>query len=190
MRIARRRPPKRRLLPALGAGAAAVGAIGLGAAGVLLRRRRRAHDERSSMSQANKATARRFLEDAFNKGDLDVIDEICLPTVVDHDPAMPADTSGIEALKQLVAGYRAAFPDLRMTVEEQVGEGDLVATRWTARGTHEGELMGVAPSGKQATVTGITLDRFEDGRIAESWTNWDTLGLLKQLGAVPMTSQV
>jgi steroid delta-isomerase-like uncharacterized protein len=142
------------------------------------------------MSDANKATSRRVFDDAFNRGELGAMDEICLPTIVEHDAAMPEDTIGVEAAKQLIAGYRAAFPDLVLTIEEQVGEGDLVASRWTAHGTHEGELMGVAPTGKQATVSGITIDRFEDGRIAESWTNWDTLGLLKQLGAVPIASRV
>ena len=92
-------------------------------------------------------------------------------------------------MKESAGGYRSAFPDLVMTVDQSFAEGDLVATRWTARGTHEGELFGIAATGKQATVTGITIDRYEDGLIAESWTNWDTLGLLQQLGAVPVALQ-
>ena len=84
-----------------------------------------------------------------------------------------------------MTGYRTAFPDLRLTIEAQVSEGDLVVTRWKASGTHQGELFGIAPTGKQATVTGISLTRVSGGKIAEDWTNWDTLGLLQQLGAVP-----
>ena len=70
-----------------------------------------------------------------------------------------------------------------------IAEGDLVAIRWTPRGTHEGELFGIAPTGKQATVSGITIDRYENGLIIESWTNWDTLGLLQQIGAIPVALQ-
>ena len=142
------------------------------------------------MSETNKAVSRRVFEEAFSQGKLDAIEEIVLSTGVGHDPAMPRDVHGIDGTKQMIGGYRAAFPDLELAVEQQIAEGDLVVTRWTARGTHEGELMGVAPTGKQATVSGITIDRFDGGRIAESWTNWDTLGLLKQLGAVPIASEV
>jgi predicted ester cyclase len=96
---------------------------------------------------------------------------------------------GPEGVKQGARGYREAFPDLSMKVEEIVAENDLVAVRWTARGTHKNELFGIAPTGKEATVTGITIDRWAGGKIAESWTNWDTLGLLQQLGAVPAPAQ-
>jgi steroid delta-isomerase-like uncharacterized protein len=109
--------------------------------------------------------------------------------VISHDAAIPEDIVGPERLKEVTGGYRAAFPDLNFTIEQQLGDGDLVATRWSARGTQDGELMGIPASGKQATVTGITIDRFEDGRIAESWTNWDTLGLLQQIGAIPSLAQ-
>jgi predicted ester cyclase len=84
-----------------------------------------------------------------------------------------------------VSTYRAAFPDARITVEQQLAEGDLVATRWSGRGTHDGELMGVSPTGKQVTVSGLTISRLEGGKIVEEFQNWDTLGMLQQLGAVP-----
>jgi steroid delta-isomerase-like uncharacterized protein len=137
------------------------------------------------MSAENKAIARRLLEEAFNSGNLDVIDELLAPEFVNYDAALPEPTTGIDAAKVNIGGYRAAFPDLRITLEQQVADGELVATRWTARGTHQGELFGIAPTGKQATVTGITIDRIVGGRIVESWTNWDTLGLMQQLGVVP-----
>ena len=137
------------------------------------------------MSAENKALSRRLLEEAFNKGNLDVIDELVAPGIVNHDAALPEPLVGIDASRASITGYRDAFPDLEITIEDQIAGGDGVATRWSARGTHQGELMGMPATGKQATVTGITIDRIVDGRIAESWTNWDTLGLMQQLGAVP-----
>lgn len=137
------------------------------------------------MSADTKATARRFLEEAFNSGNLAVVDELVAPEFVNHDAALPEPTMGIEATKASIGAYRDAFPDLRMTIEQQVAEGEYVMTRWSARGTHEGDLFGMAATGKEATVTGITVDRIVDGRFVESWTNWDTLGLMQQLGVVP-----
>ena len=137
------------------------------------------------MSAENKTIARRLLEEAFNAGNVDVVDELVAAEFVNHDAAMPEPMVGIEAAKANIAGYREAFPDLRLTIEQQVAEGEFVTTRWSARGTHQGNLMGMAATGKQATVTGITLDRIVDGRFVESWTNWDTLGLMQQLGVVP-----
>lgn len=136
------------------------------------------------MSAETKALSRRVLEEAFNAGNLDVLDELVAPEFVNHDAAMPESLVGIDAAKASITGYRDAFPDLQLTIEEMIAEGELVATRWSARGTHQGELMGMTPTGKQATVTGITIDRIVDGRIVESWTNWDTLGMLQQLGAM------
>jgi steroid delta-isomerase-like uncharacterized protein len=136
-------------------------------------------------AESNKALSRRLLEEAFNAGNIDVLDELVTTDVVNHDAALPEAMIGPEAAKASIRGYRTAFPDLRITIEEQIADDQGVATRWSAKGTHEGELMGMAPTGKQATVTGITIDRIVDGRIAESWTNWDTLGMLQQLGVVP-----
>lgn len=150
-----------------------------------LRRRRGEQTEgRKHVSEANKTVSRRFVEEAFNGGKYEVLEELIAPTYVNHDPAT-GDVTGIDGVQQSIDGYRSAFPDLRITIEEQIAEGDLVATRWTAIGTHKGELMGVAATGKEATVTGLTLDRIKDGKILESWTNWDTLGMLQQLGVIP-----
>ncbi len=137
------------------------------------------------MSAENKALARRVLEEVFNQGNLSLIDELFTEDIVNHDAAFPEPQVGAVAARATVNGYREGFPDLSITIEEQLADGDRVATRWTARGTHRGELMGMSATGKQATVTGITIDRIVDGRIAETWTNWDTLGMLQQLGAVP-----
>ncbi len=114
-----------------------------------------------------------------------MVDELVSTGFVNHDPAIPESTVGPDAAKASIEGYRTAFPDLRITVEDQIAENDRVVTRWSAKGTHQGELLGIPATGKQSTVTGITIDLVVDGRIAESWTNWDTLGMLQQLGVVP-----
>jgi steroid delta-isomerase-like uncharacterized protein len=137
------------------------------------------------MSAENKALARRLVEEALNAGRLEVVDELVASDFVEHDPSLPEEVRGPAGVKELIAGYRAAFPDIHITIEDQIAEGDYVVSRWSGTGTHQGELMGMPATGKQATVTGITIDRIADGRIAESWDNWDTLGMMQQLGAIP-----
>ena len=139
---------------------------------------------------AEKKLARRLFEEAFNAGNVDVADEILSDRFVNYDSALPEPTVGIDAAKASINGYRGAFPDLRVTIEEQIAEGDRVVTRWSAKGTHQGELFGMSPTGKQATVTGITIDVIEGDRILESRTNWDALGLMQQLGAIPAAATV
>ncbi len=89
-------------------------------------------------------------------------------------------------MRQLIGTYQSAFPDAHWTVESQIAEGNTVATRWNARGTHRADLRGLAPTGKSAHVTGIWMHRIEGGKIAESWNQWDMLGLLQQLGVISM----
>jgi steroid delta-isomerase-like uncharacterized protein len=113
-----------------------------------------------------------------------VIDELVAPDYVGHDPSQP-ELHGPEGVKGFVTTYLSAFPDGRITIDEQLAEGDLVGSRWTGRGTHQGDLMGIPPTGKQVTVSGITVSRLKDGKVVEEWSNWDTLGMLQQLGAVP-----
>ena len=137
-----------------------------------------------STQEENKAVVRRMLDELFNKGNLDLAEELLAPDFVEHDPAMPEDLHGIEAFKQYVSGYRSAFPDIHIEVEDQVAEGDRVATRWTGTGTHEGELMGIAPTGNRAEVAGMDISRISGGKIAESWSNYDVMGMMQQLGVV------
>ena len=136
------------------------------------------------MSEENKALARRWA-DIFNQDNLDLVDEIYAPDFVGHDPAMPEDTRGVEGAREFYSMYRSAFPDTEITVEDQVAEGDKVVTRWTARGTHQGELMGVQPSGNRVKVMGITISRIEGGKIVEEWDIYDALGMMQAIGAVP-----
>jgi predicted ester cyclase len=142
--------------------------------------------------EQNKANSRRFYKDAANKGNVDLLDELADPNGVIHqaDGVGGTDIRGREAFKQFLKTYYAAFPDLRFTVEDQVAEGDKVVTRWTSEGTHKGELMGIAPTGKHAAnVTGISIDRYSGGKFVEGWGNWDTLGLMQKLGIIPALAQ-
>jgi predicted ester cyclase len=137
------------------------------------------------MPEENKAVARRAFEDHFNTGNFDLAEEIFTVDYVNHDPSLPDFGSGPEAANQAARLYRDAFPDARITVEDQVAEGDRVATRWSARGTHQGELVGVDPTGNEVQITGITISRIEGSKIAEDWINYDALGMMQQIGAIP-----
>ena len=138
------------------------------------------------MSEENKAIARRALEELFSaQGDLDVADEIIAPNYVGHDPVSPEDVRGPEGVKEFASMYRSAFPDVQLSVEDQVAEGDMVVTRWIASGTHQGELMGIAPTGNRVTVSGTSVERIVDGKIVETWDNYDALGMMQQIGAIP-----
>jgi steroid delta-isomerase-like uncharacterized protein len=139
--------------------------------------------------EKNASGSKRIIEELFGGGNYDAAHELVSASAVGHDPALPEPVNGPKGLIEAARGYRDAFPDLRMTADQSIAEGDYVATRWTGRGTHKGELFGIPATGKEATVTGISIDRWADGKIVESWTNWDTLGLLQQIGAVPAAMQ-
>jgi predicted ester cyclase len=134
---------------------------------------------------ANVNGSKRLIEEVFGGGNYRLADELIAAGAVAHDAAQPAPIVGPEGAKESARGYRSAFPDLSFTIDQTVAEGEYVACRWTSRGTHKGELFGIAATGKEATVTGISIDRWQNGKIVESWVNWDTLGLLQQIGAVP-----
>lgn len=131
-----------------------------------------------------KLIVKRLFEEPW-KGNWDVIDDFVSETYVGYDPSQPESIRGREGLKANIQQYIDAFSDARITVDDQFAEGDRVATRWTGRGTHSGEIAGIAATGKEVTVSGLTFSRLEGGIVVEEWTNWDTLGMLVQLGAVP-----
>jgi predicted ester cyclase len=134
-------------------------------------------------TENNKAAARHFLEEVFNKRNLAGVNALCAPNFIDH--GLPPGLSGIEGTKQSAGMYLAAFPDLHFTFEDFIAEGDKVVVRVTMSGTQQGELMGIPPSGIQFSATGIEIYRFEGGKIVEHWLQADNLGLLQQLGVVP-----
>ena len=149
----------------------------------------RGTEETSVSAEENKALARRWFEDLFNTGNLEVTDEIIAPEHVNHDPTLPDIPTGPEGQKQIVNLYRGAFTNAHISVEDQLAEGDRVVTRWTGSGTHQGELMGVAPTGNQVRITGITINRVSGGKIVESWSNYDAFGMMQQIGAIPEPGQ-
>jgi steroid delta-isomerase-like uncharacterized protein len=135
------------------------------------------------MSGEAKAKVRRFIEEAWNKGNMRVIDELFASDYVLHEPA--EDVKGPQALREMVKGFRDAFPDLLCTIEDQIAEGDLVATRWTLRASHQGDWMGIKRTGKPIAMDGIVLHRFEAGKMTEAWDRWDMLGFMQQVGMIP-----
>jgi steroid delta-isomerase-like uncharacterized protein len=141
------------------------------------------------MSEQNKTNVRRLFEELWNKGNLPVADELIAPNYIHHDASTPDLGRGPESEKKRVTLYRNAFSDLRLKVEDMIGEGETVMARWSCRGTHKGDLNGIAPTGKQIAITGVSVVRFTDGKMVEGWINWDALAMLQQLGAVPEFGQ-
>ena len=130
----------------------------------------------------NKARASRIWDEIWNLGALDVVDEVIAEDYVGYIPAMPDAVRGTDGFKQLIVAYRSAYPDLHVSVEDVIGEGDRVVVRWTSRGTNTGSLMGMPATGRRVEVLGISIFRFEGGKVAEEWEGFDTLGMMRQLG--------
>ncbi|MBM3235632.1 ester cyclase [Candidatus Poribacteria bacterium] len=135
--------------------------------------------------ETNKATVQRMIAEVWNQGKLSVVDEVFDADYILHDPAWPMEVRGPEGFKQYVAAMLGPFPDTYFTIEDIIAEGDKVAVRYTALGTHQGEFMSIPPTGKQITITGITIHRFADGKFVESWFSYDMLGFMQQLTAPP-----
>jgi len=131
---------------------------------------------------ANKATVRRYLEAAWNQGDLALVDELIAPTFTQHLPNVAPGRAGI---KQFFGMIRTAFPDARMTIEDLIAEGDRVVWRFTIHATHTGPFQGIPATGKAVTITGMSIVRMVDGQIVEHWGQQDNLGLLQQLSVIP-----
>jgi steroid delta-isomerase-like uncharacterized protein len=134
--------------------------------------------------KANKAILKRFWDEGFNQVDANAVSEFVAADYHNHDMAA-GEQNGIEGLLQFMRLTHAAFPDMRVIADKIVAEGDIVVTRWSVTGTHNGEFMGVPPTGRPITITGLAMHRIENGKIKEGWNNWDALGLLKQVGALP-----
>ena len=137
--------------------------------------------------EENKSIVRRFFEVGPSKGDLDAANELLAPDFFLHVP-LPC-SPGVRGIDEVVSACRAAFQDLQVTVEDMVAEGDMVAARFTARGVHNGAFMGLPPTGKPITMTGIEIFRLENGKIAELWGEANLLGLMQQLGILPPMEQ-
>jgi steroid delta-isomerase-like uncharacterized protein len=137
--------------------------------------------------EKNKAIVLRHWEEVVSKGNMDLIDEIFAPDFVAHEADQ--DIRGPEGVRQFILMLRVGFPDLHVIVEDVVAEGDKVVQRWSGHGSHQGELMGLPPSGKRVSVAGITISRLEGGKVAEEWELYDTMGMMQQLGAIPSLTE-
>ena len=133
-----------------------------------------------SSSEDNKAVVRACFEEA-SKGNFGALSQIVTPDYVLH----PEEVRGPDGLQAMVEQYRSALSGLRVRIDQQFTEGDYVATRYTINGTHDGDLMGTPPTGRDVEFTGLTISRCENGRIVEEWEITDTISLLGQVGALP-----
>lgn len=136
----------------------------------------------SDETQQNMAIIRKSITEMYNKGNISAIDQFLTSDYVGHALGSGMTISGVPAVKETVAKSRAAFPDLYLTVENMVAEGDRVVVQWMARGTHKGEYLGIAPSGKSINIGGLTMYRLAGGKIAEAWSGWDQGSLFRQIG--------
>ena len=135
--------------------------------------------------QHNKQIVDEFIQALFTRGELEAVDRYLTPDFVNHDPTFPDQPGDRESMRGASEVMRAAFPDWHSDLEELIAAGDKVVERFTASGTHEGELMGIAPTGRTVTLPGINIFRLQDGKIVERWGKLDMLGFMQQLGAVP-----
>jgi steroid delta-isomerase-like uncharacterized protein len=140
-------------------------------------------------AEANKAVIQRLFDEVFNHGNLEVVDEIVAENVLGHDATSPEPKHGCESVKQVVTLFQTAFPDARYLLFDLIGEDDRVVARWGLRGMRRGTFMGVPPTEKPVSVNGIIIYRLQDQKIVEYWGNFDTLGLMQQLGIVPAFEQ-
>ena len=139
-------------------------------------------------TEENKAIIRRFLDELWNKGNLAIVDEVVASNWTGHSN-LPGMSSSREAARAAVTSTRTAFPDMHVTFDDLIAEEDRVVLRSTTHGTHQGPLVGIPPTGKQVTMSGIAIYRLVDGKIVEQWGVNDMLGLLQQLGVVPILGQ-
>jgi steroid delta-isomerase-like uncharacterized protein len=141
------------------------------------------------MTTQNAELSRQIFEDVWNRKNLSAIDDLIAADYIHHDPNSPP-ANGIDGYRQFVNHYMSAFPDAHFTIDDAFtqshdNEGQNEVTRWTVVGTHEGELAGIPRTGRRFSVTGISIARVANGKIIESWNNWDALGMMQQLGVVP-----
>ena len=138
-----------------------------------------------SSTTANKALVRRYIEQIWNRGDLAAIEQLVAEGFAGHDPATRGEPRGQADLHALINTYRTALPDVQITVDQQVAQGDWVVTRWTACGTHQGRLWAIGPTGRRVAVSGLSLHCVRAGKLTEEWTSFDALALVQHLWTVP-----
>jgi steroid delta-isomerase-like uncharacterized protein len=138
--------------------------------------------------EENEKLGRRYTEEIWGEGNLEAIDEVFAPDYVDHFP-FPGYTPDRDGLKKSISSFRSALPDLQTNIEDLITEGDKVVARWSSSGTQKGELMGIPPTNKKVTMSGITICRISKGKIVEEWSQADFAGMMQQLGVDPQPGQ-
>jgi steroid delta-isomerase-like uncharacterized protein len=136
----------------------------------------------NTQPSGNKQIAQRFMEECWNNGNLNAISEYLSANCRYHDPVFPHLASGADNIRSHIENCRRGFPDMRITIEDTIAEGNEVVHHWTVTGTHKGHFLGVAPTNKRATVSGTSIFRFENSKIAEQWSDWNLITLMEQLG--------
>jgi steroid delta-isomerase-like uncharacterized protein len=139
-------------------------------------------------AEENKALVRRWFAET-DRGNLGIVEELCAPDYVDHNPPLPGMPAGNQGVHQANVALREAFPDTIHVIEDQIAEGDKVVTRLRGRGTFRGEILGLPPNGKVIEIAGISVHRVVGGKLVEHWAQADLLGFLQQLGALPPLGQ-
>ncbi len=127
----------------------------------------------------------RWFEEVWTKGRMEAIEEMCLSDAIGHGQAQHKVDIGLVEFKQFARDLRTAFPDIRITIHDTLAQGNKIVARWSAKMTHSAPFLGFAATGRKAEVTGTSIQRIVDGKIAEGWDNWDQLGLLVPIGAIP-----
>jgi steroid delta-isomerase-like uncharacterized protein len=140
------------------------------------------------VTQANSAIAHRWFKELWTEGDINVIDELAAPDAIGHGQIEQDGQINMEQFRALFRSVRNAFPDIQFTIEQTVAEADMVVVRWRAVGTHQGDFLGAAPTGRRVEFTGMSMTKMGDGKIIRGWDNWDQLALLTQIGAMPKTA--
>jgi steroid delta-isomerase-like uncharacterized protein len=135
--------------------------------------------------EENKAMFRRLMEEVVNKGNLDIVDELVAADVIEHEELLPGVPQNREGVKQFFTVFRSAFPDLQITIEDMIAEGDKVVVRSAMSGTHQGEFMGIPATGNKVAFGVIDIVRVADGKVAEHWGQTDAMGMMQQLGVIP-----
>ncbi len=138
--------------------------------------------------EENKAIVRRMTEEFYNQGNVESAERFFAATYVHHDPASP-QVRDRDGLKQVLRAFRAGCPDLHITIDQLLAEGDTVTKRWIYHATHTGDLSGMQPTGKRIAMSGLELFRLEGGKIVECWLGYDNLSLMQQLGVIPTVEQ-
>ena len=134
----------------------------------------------------NKQTVRRLVEEGFNHRNLKLLDEIYAKDAISHDPSQPNLGRGPEGARESMQVYTTAFPDSKLTIEREIAEGDYVVQYLRTSGIHTGPLGNIPATFKRANVTGVIISKLQDGKVVETWSLWDQLSLMQQLGVVPM----